>query len=464
MCEFASSQRFALDESKLKKKAFRFRKNLDGYFNNDLIIPTPKKTFSGFNGISCMMKPSSFTKQPFLMSFDIATVTNLSPSDFSAKMQNLKIIQPGHTAPNRVGVVWKLREGVLIPNNRWIVDHDDAGMMDHVTIAVSEKSGIPAIEDGDDGNKFTVPEIEEWNWQFGTCLYVFEGSASWRDDYFPDAEGWNHSVRSFDLVMKYGTFDDFLDIWRVHGLLHSDKVGRNIDEATKDILAPLLLARQTLFSHLYSGECDPNESQSEIYRGIDFLDFSIAKAKDICVKSLFKPVHRAPALLTNVDGDIADPKDLDFEMLNFITEECKKMNITPVFGSAFALTAHPGVGPQSVKFENNREMFRLTWNADDFCPCIIDEISEGVNGFVQLKIEDHEVKAVAAAVDDLLEELVVDEQRIKESMRCCGFTIGRVQCGNKTLTEYTIGDSPWTPLCWRHKQQVLSLHHSHIGK
>jgi hypothetical protein len=35
-------------------------------------------------------------------------------------------------------------------------------------------------------------------------MYVCEGRADWRDDYFPGSDGWKDAIATFELIMRYG--------------------------------------------------------------------------------------------------------------------------------------------------------------------------------------------------------------------------------------------------------------------
>jgi hypothetical protein len=96
-----------------------------------------------------------------------------------------------------------------------------------------------------------------------------EGRADWRDDYFPGSNGWRDAIATFDLIMRYGAFDE---------------VGQNPGDAKLDIYVPLQLALGIVRSFLYSGECDPNESNTVVHSAIGFLQKAVTDTARIAVE------------------------------------------------------------------------------------------------------------------------------------------------------------------------------------
>ena len=264
------------NQIEMKRKAFLLRKLDDGYFdeNTNRVISQPKRDSTGFCGCSCTVSPEHyFMGKPFLYSFQMASVQNMTDTNFAVEMRRYRAGAVGGPS-NRIAVSFRLASREPVAENKWIVDHDAAGFPGHVTIAVCEANGLQAVEE--DVRKFHIPELSDMNWELTTSIYVCEGRADWRDDYFPGSDGWRDAIATFDLIMRYGAFDEYLDIWRVHSMLHGDQVGQNPGDAKLDIYVPLQLALGTVRSFLYSGECDPNESNTVVHSAIDFLQKAVS--------------------------------------------------------------------------------------------------------------------------------------------------------------------------------------------
>lgn len=171
---------------------------------------------------------------------------------------------------NRVAVAFRLGSGEAISAEDWIVDHDGAHVDSHVTVAVRNSAGLVA-EEIDDGT-FVIPELLALNWELSPAMYVCSGDAEWRDDYFPVEEGWKDALATFDEVLQQGAFEDYLAIWRVHAILHEDRVGRSGRGAPADMMKPwLVLAIQTIEAYLRSDATDPNRAYPRARRALHFL-------------------------------------------------------------------------------------------------------------------------------------------------------------------------------------------------
>jgi len=445
--------------TEMKRRALLLRKVDDGCFDDteNRVFSQPKRDGTGFCGCSCAVSPENqFMGKPFLHSFQMASVQNMTDANFAAEIRRFRAGAVGGPN-NRIAVSFRLASREPVPENTWIVDHDGAGFPGHVTIAVFGEDGLQAVEE--DARKFYIPELSNMNWELTTTMYVCEGRADWRDDYFPGSDGWRDAIATFELIMRYGGFDEYLDIWRVHSMLHGDQVGKKPGDAKLDISVPLQLALDTVRSFLYSGECDPNESNTVVHSAIDYLQKAVTDTARIAVKPSAKQFKSAPALLTNNKSDEVNLDDCSTAAIELLTEECRKFNIIPVFGSAFALSDEPTIsfpGAHAVTVTHGMETLCFTWNGDTFKDCVLDEIGEVEEGMISLRLSDHEVSMRATAAGELF-KTVVEQQTLSIAERCHGITLRGANCRNKTLLAYKAsgGDIEWMPLCWRHKQQIL---------
>jgi hypothetical protein len=446
--------------TEMKRRAFLLRKVVDGCFDvtKNCVFSQPKRDGTGFCGCSCVISlENQFMGKPFLHSFQMASVQNMTDADFAAEIQRFRAGAVGGPN-NRIAVSFRLASREPVPENTWIVDHDRAGFPGHVTIAVVGEDGLQAVEE--DARKFCIPELSNMNWELTTTMYVCEGRADWRDDYFPGSDGWRDVIATFELIMRYGGFDEYLDIWRVHSKLHGDHVGKKPGDAKLDISVPLQLALDTVWSFLYSGECDPNEPNTVVHSAIDYLQKAVTDTARIVVKPSAKQFKFAPALLTNNKSDEVNLDDCSTAAIELLTEECRKFNIIPVFGSAFALSDETTIsspGAHAVTVTHGMETLCFTWNGDTFKDCVLDEIGEVEEDMISLRLSDHNVSMRATAAGELF-QTVVDQQTLSIAERCHGITLRDANCRNKTLLAYKAseGDIEWMPLCWCYKQQILN--------
>lgn len=445
--------------AEMKRKAFLLRKEQDGCFDDttNRVFSQPKRDASGFYGCSCAVGPENqFMGKPFLYSFQMASMQNMNDADFAAEIRRFRAGAVGGPN-NRIAVSFRLASRELVPQDKWIVDHDGAGFPGHVTIAVFDEHGLHAEEE--DNQKFYIPELSNMNWELTGTMYVCEGRADWRDDYFPCSDGWRDAVVTFELIMRYGGFDEYLDIWRVHSMLHGDQVGKKPGDAKLDISVPLQLALDTVRSFLYSGECDPNESNAVVHSTISYLQKAVTDTARIDVKPSAKQFESAPALLTNNKSAEVNLDECSTAAIELLTEECRKFNIVPVFGSAFALSDEPTIsfpGAHAITVTHGMETLCFTWNGDTFKDCVLDEIGEVEEGMISFRLSDQEVRMSAKAAEWLF-KTVVQQQTLSIAQQCRGITLHGANCCKRTLLAYKAsgGDLEWIPLCWRHKQQIL---------
>lgn len=458
--------------AEMKHLAFLLRQGIDGCFDDTVgrVFLQPNRDDTGFCGCSCVVSlETQFTGKPFLYSFPMASVQNMTDANFRAEMRRFRAGAVGGSK-NRIAVCFRLASKEPVPENTWIVDHDGAGYPGHVTFAVSGENGLQAVEE--DTQKFHIPELSTMNWELTGTMYVCKGGAAdWRDDYFPSSEGWRDAVATFELIMRYGRFDEYLDIWRVHNMLHGDQVDKKPGDAKLDISVPLRLALDTVRSFLYSGECDPNESNAVVHSAIDFLQKVVTGTARIVVKPSAKEFKRAPALLTNSRSDEVNLVDCSSAVIGLLSEECWKFNIIPAFGSAFvspssssgifALSDEPTIsypGPHAVAVTHEIETLCFTWNGDTFKDCVLDEIGDVEEGMISLRLSDHQV-AISSTAAEVLFTTRVEQQTLSLAERCQGIAQHNASssCRNKTLLAYKTSeeDTEWMPLCWRHKQQIL---------
>jgi len=352
-------------------------------------------------------------------------------SNFAAEMKKVRAGTVGGPY-NRIAVSFRLASNEPVSTNTWVVNHDELEFPGHVTIAVLEENGHPAVEE--DGRRFHIPELSNMNWELTTTMYVCAGRADWRDDYFPSSTGWKDVIAAFDLIMRYGGFDEYLDIWRVHSIMHRDVVGLEPSDAIVEVSVPLQLALDTVRSFLFSGECDPNESNTVIHNAIDFLEKVLADSARIAVKPSVKHFMSAPALLTTSKSNKVNLDDCSPAANEILTKECRKFNIIPAFGSTFALSDESTIsfpGARAVTVMDGKESLCFTWNGDTFKNCVLDEIGEVESGMIRLRLSYDDVRLKVMTAGELF-QTVVDQQTISIAENCQGITLGGVNCCNKT--------------------------------
>eukprot|EP01037_Dinobryon_pediforme_P019982 gene19982-20504_t len=268
------------DPTEMKLLAFRLRKDLDGCFDDTLnrVFSQPNHNpITGFSGCFCTVSPEhQDMNRPFLYSFPMASVQNMTDTEFSAEMRRLRTGAPGESN-NCIAMSFRLASGEPFPTDKWTVHQGGAGFPGHVTVAVSDENGLQAVEDMEDGRMFRIPDLLDMNWQLTGTVYICEGQADWPEDCFPDIEGWRDAVGAFDLIMRYGNLDEYLDIWRVHNMLYGQPVDPTEGYADREMSVPLHLALDTVRAFLYSGAYDPNESNTAVHRALDWLQRAVAE-------------------------------------------------------------------------------------------------------------------------------------------------------------------------------------------
>eukprot|EP01036_Dinobryon_divergens_P032371 gene32370-41943_t len=137
----------------------------------------------------------------------MASVQDMTDDNFTAEMRKLRAGAIMGGPSNRIAVAFRLASREPVPENTWIVDHDEAGFPGHVTIAVCNGNGLPAVEE--DIRKFHIPELSNMNWELTSSMYVCQGRADWRDDYLPGSDGWRDVIKTFELIMRLMSFLTF---------------------------------------------------------------------------------------------------------------------------------------------------------------------------------------------------------------------------------------------------------------
>jgi hypothetical protein len=254
----------------LKGAAFVLRTGREGLVHDDLVLAEPKRMVAGLAGCSCEIGPRGFMGKPFVNSYPIDTFINLGPMYFRARIEEIKRLS-GHPG-SRIAVALELATGEDMPAGIWIVDHDQAGNANHVTIAVGDIDGVRVEHFENKMNKFTIPDLVNKKWNLYPLMFVCEAKAEWRDDYFPGADGWKDAVAAFDLILQYGNFDEYMDIWRVHGMLHGSADYGNNGDGEQDMTLPLQLALEAIESYLGSDACDHNDANKVFHDAISFLE------------------------------------------------------------------------------------------------------------------------------------------------------------------------------------------------
>jgi hypothetical protein len=111
--------------------------------------------------------------KPFLYSFQMASVQNMTDSNFAVEMRRYRVGTVDGPS-NRIAVSFRLASREPVAENKWIVDHDAAGFPGHVTIAVCTANGLQAVEE--DVRKFHIQELSDMNWELTTSMYVRRSS------------------------------------------------------------------------------------------------------------------------------------------------------------------------------------------------------------------------------------------------------------------------------------------------
>ena len=109
------------------------------------VFSQPKRDITGFRGCSCAVCPEhKFTAKLFLHSFQMASVQNMTASNFAAEMRRFRagaVDGPN----NRIALSFRLTSREPVPENTWIIDHNAAGFPGNVTIAVCGANGLQAM-------------------------------------------------------------------------------------------------------------------------------------------------------------------------------------------------------------------------------------------------------------------------------------------------------------------------------
>jgi hypothetical protein len=131
-----------------------------------------------------------------------------------------------------------------------------------------------AAEEVDDVRKFSIPLLAALPWEMTSSMYVCDGTAHWQSAYIPETEGWQDVVLTFHNILCYGNFEEFMDVWRIHALIH--------EYASKNVMVPLQLAHATIKAFINSDACDGNEANANANRALEFLRRTVESPPEPC--------------------------------------------------------------------------------------------------------------------------------------------------------------------------------------
>lgn len=181
-------------------------------------------------------------------------------------IQTVKEANGGIAVRSAIGIY--LDAGDEVPLADWIVDADDP-VTGHVTMAVANEGGLPAVAYPDMQCEIRVASFESLPWKRHDQIFVLRAEATWRNDFLPEDHGWANIVEVLNTIMLTG---DFFSVWSIHDMIHS---GGTV--SSRDIRRTLVRIYDALLSYQTSEELDINDDMRPLYQALADVRTLISK-------------------------------------------------------------------------------------------------------------------------------------------------------------------------------------------
>jgi hypothetical protein len=102
---------------------------------------------------------------------------------------------------------------------------------------------------------------------------------------------------------------------------------------------------------------------------------------------------------------------------------------------------------------NQPDQLNVTSSASN----VVDVASSDISVGAAVIVGDDSDTVLITPMAGLSTNLIVNAESLPKGtfVQCCGRTFDGSNCSNKTLISYRVDNCGLTPLCWRHKQQIL---------